>query len=305
MSIDITTKISKVTYEGTEIPLKGVEPTGTISISDNKTVDVTNYANASVDVKTGIPITPTYLYFKEISDVVLQFSYLRAVVCWGDGSVETFNSGSNITIRHTFSDGLPNHVVTISPNTQRYIDVGYSTTGLGNAIIFGQSSTLIKRNIFGNTSSDAVSNALVHVKFGSMVSFKQYAFAYCNNLSIDLTKFNNNVAINQNGIRFPRNRVRLDNVGYIFYRSGTNSGILTNNIIISDAVSAIKGNIFDQSGYRYIIIERGGHTNGNYIIQLNGSFNMNLQRVLVPQEMLNYYQTATNWSQYASIMVGY
>lgn len=81
MSIDTTTKISKVTYEGTEIPLKGVEPTGTISISGNETVDVTNYANASVDVKTGIPITPTYLYFKEISSITLWFDTLIATVC--------------------------------------------------------------------------------------------------------------------------------------------------------------------------------------------------------------------------------
>lgn len=306
MAIDTTKTISKVTYDGTEIPLKGITPSGTISISDNKTVDVTNYVYASVDVKTGIPITPTYLYFKEISDITLQFSKLIATIYWGDGGVETFNSSDLITISHHYYDGSPNHVVAISPNYQKYIDFGYSNIILVEAIIFGQANTFIRKNIFNSTSSNTTSNALVHVKFGSAVGFRPYAFAYCNNLSIDLTKFDNNVAIDQRGINFPRSRVFLDQAGYIFYQSGINSDVLSKNIIISDAISSIGGTTFAQSGYTHIIIERGGHTNGNHIIRLSGSFsNMSLQKILVPQEMLNYYQTATNWSQYASLMVGY
>lgn len=306
MAIDITTKISKVTYDGTEIPLKGITPSGTISIFDNETVDVTNYVYASVDVKTGIPITPTYLYFKEISDITLQFSKLIATIYWGDGGVETFNSSDPITISHHYYDGSPNHVVMISPNIQRYIDFGYSDTNLQWSIIFGNYNTLLRRNIFNSTSSNTMSNALVHVKFGSAVDFKPYAFAYCNNLSIDLTKFDNNVAINKNGTKVPRSRVSLSSAGYIFYQSGTNTAALSKNIIISNAVGSISGNTFAQSGYTHIIIERGGHISGNQIILLNSSFsNMSLQKILVPQEMLNYYQTATNWSQYASLMVGY
>lgn len=197
-------------------------------------------------------------------------------------------------------------MVTISPNYRRYVDLGSSHGGLGLAIIFGQKPLLnMKKNIFGATSANALSNSLVYVKFGSAVNFLANSFAYCENLSIDLTKFDNNVAIDAGGIKYPSSRLKIP-TDSIFYKSGISANTLSRNIIISDAVSQIKGSAFAQSGYTHIIIERGGHTNGNYIINLTNSFSgMNLQKILVPQEMLNYYQTATNWSQYASIMVGY
>lgn len=51
MAINTTKTISKVTYDGTEIPLK--EPSGTIDINDNGTYSIKSYASAVVNCPDG------------------------------------------------------------------------------------------------------------------------------------------------------------------------------------------------------------------------------------------------------------
>lgn len=302
MAIDTTKKVKKITVDGTEMSLGGgIEPTGTIKITTNGTHDVTNYASANVSVSADVlvPPTPTLLYITLSSPMTytLYFSGTGGTIDWGDGtSFENLSS----TITHNYQSG-GNYIIKITG--YRWRDIANKYIASSDAVTtFGTGTVMLRKNIFGETSTGELSQTLRKVVLGSDVYCKPYAFAHCPYLCVDLDLYgipylylNRTIwgAVNnpiQNGC---------------FYNSHTtvNNNIDHNELVISPNITKINASAFAGSSFTTLIIK----PSQNEIISLGATNALpaGLTKIYVHNSELSAYQTATNWSNFASLMVAY
>lgn len=120
----------------------GITPTGTISITQNGTHDVTQYASAEVNVASGgddpYPVRndgKTHLWIK-VDDLAwpsvdLYFKQSPAngiMVDWGDGTVESAGSSTTVRPSHTYSETGLYEVVLYQASSSAYVNFNTFTT---------------------------------------------------------------------------------------------------------------------------------------------------------------------------------
>ena len=269
-----------VATDNTDTERTFIRPTGTMTIDENGTYDVSEYASVEVSVSGSgdepIPEdgkTRIWIHIEEgTPDNRLTF-YLRfmasvannTTVDWGDGTVETLGSTTATNYEHKYPSG-GDYVISMTVNTGTISFEGIS--GNNGYSIYGQrlnyhNRSRIKRIIFGNNVADISTYAcyqctgLASVTISdSVTSIGSYAFNNCGNLA---------------------------------------------TFTIPDSVTNIESSAFSScngmSEYHFKPTTPPTLANSNAFNNIPSDC-----KIYVPQGCLNAYQSATNWSTYASHM---
>lgn len=217
-----------------------------------------------------------------------------STIDWGDGTVETFNTASTTVNTHTYADGKTEHTITISGLTSignyafdscsnlTSVTIGNGVTIIGSLAFSGCSNltsvtipnsvTSIGNGVFLSCSS------LTSVTIGSGVtSIGSSAFSDCRSLT--------SVTIGN----------RVTSIGNeAFY----NCGNLT-SIVIPDSVTSIGSSTFYHCGNlkQLILFPSTPPTLGSSAIPST------ISKIYVQKSSKIAYQTATNWTKFASKIV--
>lgn len=282
MSIDTSKKITKITYNGVEIPLDGMTPTGTIEITENGTHDVTEYASANVNV----PIPDGYIQPNGNLDVTEN----------GDYDVTQYASVSVNISDSPLEDGFVTHTLAGDYSNNRVTTVGYGTfynntvltgidmpnvTSIGNYAFSGCSNLVsVNMPLLTNAGGSAFNGfGVENVYFPELTTMGTYTFGNtAKNKTINLPKLK---IVQSNGFRQNTGCTRLDlgectNVyAYGFF----NMYALTTLIIRTNSVATL--------------------ANTNAFSGCNA-----LTGIYVPDNLVDSYKAATNWNTYAAQIKG-
>ena len=296
-----------VATDNTDTERTFIRPTGTMTIDENGTYDVSEYASAEVSVSGGgdepIPDDGKTRIWIHIADGTpdnrLTF-YLRFIasvannttVDWGDGTVETLGSTTVTNYSHKYPSG-GDYVITMTVNSGTISFDG--TSGNSGYSIYGIRTTSndnyinrsrIERIIFGDDVTEVGGYACYQCVGLKSVSFLskattigQYAFHGCYTLS---------------SINIPDDITTINQYTFCY-------GYALTQLIIPEDVTSIGANAFSNcctmSEYHFKIATPPTLANSNAFTGINSGC-----IIYVPQGSLNAYKTATNWSTYASQM---
>ena len=265
-----------VATDNTDTERTFIRPTGTVTIDENGTYDVSEYASAEVSVSGGgdepIPDDGKTRIWIHIADGTpdnrLTF-YLRfraseannTAVDWGDGTVETLGVTYANNYPHKYPSG-GNYIITITVNSGMIYFSGSSIYGTVNSANF-YNRLRITQIVFGNDISSIGSSALIQcynvtsiVIPDSVSSIESSAFQDCYSLmSITIPDSVTNIASSAFSNCFSMSEYH--------FKSTTPPTLASANVFNSIASDCV---------------------------------------IYVPQGSLSAYQSATNWSQYSSKM---
>ena len=291
-----------VATDNTDTERTFIRPTGTMTIDENGTYDVSEYASAEVSVSGSgdepVPEdgkTRIWIHIAEgTPDNRLTF-YLRftasvannTTVDWGDGTTETLGSTTATNYSHTYPSG-GDYIITLTVNTGTISFEGDSTNK-----IYGRDAagtyylrSRIRRIIFGD----------------NVTEIGNYACNYCIALasvviSDSITKIGDYAFLHADCIETITLPDSITEIGQSAFSTCASLSV----VIISDNVTNIKANTFayNTSALEYHFKPTTppslASTNVFTSIQSNCI-------IYVPQGSLNAYKTATNWSSFASKM---
>ena len=291
-----------VATDNTDTERTFIRPTGTMTIDENGTYDVSEYASAEVSVSGGgdepIPEdgkTRIFIHIEEgTPDNRLTF-YLRftasvannTTVDWGDGVSETLGSTTATNYSHKYPSG-GDYIIAMTVNSGTI-----TFEGDNNNRIYGSSDNAnaynrsrIIRIVFGDNVTSVWSyslNACYCLKSitmsNSIISIGLYTFNACYSL-ISVTISNNITKIESSA--FP-----------MCYSLAS--------ITIPDSVTTIGTSAFNgcagMSEYHFKSTTPPKLSNSNAFTGIPSDC-----IIYVPQGSLNAYKTATNWSQFSSKM---
>ena len=294
-----------VATDNTDTERTFIRPTGTMTIDENGTYDVSEYASAEVSVSGGgdepIPEDGKTRIFIHIADDTpdnrLTF-YLRftasvennTTVDWGDGTSETLGKTSAHTYSHKYSHG-GDYVIAMTVNSGTISFDG--TSGSNGSSIYGSRTssyyfnrTRFKRIIFGDnvisTGGHACYNCygLASVTISDNVtSIGSYTYYRCYSLA---------------SLTIP------DSVTSIGASAFSGCSCLT-SVTIPDSVTNIEASAFSNcygiGEYHFKPTTPPTLANSN---AFSGIYTDCI--IYVPQGSLDAYKTATNWSSQASKM---
>ena len=298
-------------YSAVDVAVPSQSPTGVkyiyTDVDGDGAWNVAGYEYCAVD---GAPIGGGVINLwltvpEDALSVKVYFYYSSSVqqtISWGDGTTETATKSGGTTNNHTYSQA-GNYVVTVSNG------------GVVSNFIMGQSSSSDNKLVFAELPYSSLSNN------------KNSVFMNCTNLkkvyiqdgmtAIGSNYFNGCSSLKS--VRFPSSMVTLgsstfkdcvsleeietpysvQSVPSNFVNGCTNM----NKVIINTNVTSIGG----------VAFQCGSITNKTVFIirpttpptiESNSFAYSYIDKIIVPQESLAAYQSATNWSAYASKMVG-
>lgn len=321
MAIDKTKKIKKVTVDGSPISFNTQTKTITANGQFTPSANYIGFDHVTVSVpQPTFNHQPTMLKMNiESSGQVVRLFVISndssqqndIYVSWGDGSDRDRKPKSvfgslNKYYEHSFSQQGEYyiHIGFENPTTQYnnadlkrffYLGIRGSTTP-GKGGIFGGSS-----NSLTGGGSDFNKNCrdLVYIKLGTNAAISQGAFSNCTNAFYDLSETNFNQSSDAG----------FANAEYIIYQEafrGAGSDISSkfneNVVELSSRIYSIGNGAFASSPIKYLKI-----CSGSGVINLgySSAIPSTITAIYVPREKIATYQTATNWSAYASKMVAY
>ena len=314
-----------VATDNTDTERTFIRPTGTMTINENGTYNVSEYASAEVSVSGGgdepIPDdgkTRIFIHIAEgTPDNRLTF-YLRftaseannTTVDWGDGTVETLGSTDVMNYPHKYSQGGDYIIaMTVNSGTIRF----EGTKGSGGYSIYGERSgsnrcntTRIKKVVIGDnvTIGDYVFYQCFSLESvtiqGNTTAIGAYAFDSCYSLmsisiSNSVTNFGNNAISNTyvlDSITLPDTLVSIGD-----YFLSSCYGITS--ITIPDKITSMGSWNFSSchSLSEIHMLPKTPPTLGSAISSMPSDC-----IIYVPQGSLSAYQQATNWSSFSSHM---
>lgn len=194
-----------------------------------------------------------------------------STIDWGDGTVETFDTASTSVNTHTYTDGKTEHTIVISGLTSIGEYAFYGCTSL-TSVTIPNSITSIGNAAFALCSS--LTNITIP---DSVTSISAHTFYHCNNLT-SVTIGNSITSIG----------------GYAFAHCSS----LT-KVTIPDSVTSIGDVAFANcsSLTQLILFPSTPPTLGSNAIPNN------VQSIYVRQSSKEAYQSATNWTAFASKIV--
>lgn len=185
--------------------VQGTGQSTTDVMSQKATTDSLNLLEAKLNENIVKDPSKTYLVWKgntfPNSASATFKAYAGDVIDWGDGNVETFDTASTTVNKHTYSDGIDYHLISLSNLTVVDTSAFGYCTGL-TSVIIGNSVTSIGMSVFDACRSltsitilDSVTSigesafldctGLTSVTIGNGVtSIGGYAFLGCNELKI-------------------------------------------------------------------------------------------------------------------------
>ena len=264
------------------IPSQYIVPSGTITITSSGTgIDVSQYATADVSIAQEKPYIKLYLNVANGETVTLKTN-LSVSIYWGDGTTDT--TTLNTTKTHTYSVG-GTKVVTVTASGNAYIQL--------NQYCLAQSINTPNTSLISADLND--------------ILFFGLDFAYCDNLETVTIKsiYNaNTTAANQefSGCTGLKN-VHLDEsvtklMDLMFY--GCTS---ITNIVIPSAVKEIGRNCFagcTSLAEVHVLATTVPTLGSAYVFNNNASGRIIYVPYSADHSILQAYQTAQNWSNYAS-----
>lgn len=290
------TIVADSNYDGlSEVQVEAV----TSSIDSNIKVDNIKHGVTVLGVTGGytpyIETSPTILTLELPNPVTVRIFLKRNIgtIYWGDGSSIV---GAEIENTHTYNSSGTYNII-LKPGEVKFTDSldqnNPSTTSL---LMLGNGTLLQKKNLFGETSSSLnISLFLKKVRIGTGMTVAPFGLAYCSNAEIDIS--NLGTALRDNN--------ELELYGSILRDCSVaagSSGIFQ----LNESITTIPPYTFYGTNIKTLIITRRSLEGYAYTV-LKGTNGLpsTIEKILIPQERLSYYTTATNWSSFASMMEGY
>lgn len=265
-----------VATDNTDTERTFIRPTGTMTIDENGTYDVSEYASAEVSVSGGgdepIPDdgkTRIFIHIEEGTPDNRLIFYLRfkasssfnTTIDWGDGTHMISDSTSAKNYSHKYAEG-GDYVITITVNSGTISFVGDSTNS-----IFGQPSNYYNRV------------RIIKIIFGNNVFLGGYALRYCLAIS--------NVVI-------PNNTTSIESS--VCQNCYNLSIVIVPSNVTSIGSSAFSG-CYSLSELHFMPTTPPAVANTNAFNNIASDC-----KIYVPQGSLSAYQSATNYGDIASKM---
>lgn len=302
-------------------------PTGTTSITQNGTVDVTQYASAEVNVPQPEPegvkyiwteddgegawdvggykycavdgapmmddVTRVWIDLKDSDSLTFTMVFRYAadttvgsrVINWGDGSEETFTSGTSHT--HTYSQ-TGKYIASVTSQTNTKTTFGSSA--------FNQSSDSSMRNKVVFIDFEGSNKIANNARFAALYSVKRIAFgpnAGFDNGSTQASTFLDCYSL-EKIINFP------SNVNTILSSTFRNCRSLTQEMEFPDTMTNIGSYAFNGAYSTTNKLTITIHATTPPTLGTSVFTEANLNKIYVPASSVEDYKAATNWSSYAS-----
>ena len=218
-----------------------------------------------------------------------------STIDWGDGTVETFDTGSTQVNTHTYNDGINNHLIGISGVTSIGEMAFYDCSSL-TSVVIGDSVTSIGNSAFNGCRS------LTSVTIGNSVnSMGNGAFAYCDSLTSvripdSVTSISDDAfrsCSSLTSVEIPNSVTSIGFQTFAYCRSLT-------SIVIPDSVTSI-GDFAFHGCSSLTSITAFPITPPTLS---SSSLPSTIQSIYVQKSSTGAYKTATNWSSFADKIVG-
>ena len=214
---------------------------------------------------------------------------------WGDGTVETFETASTEVNRHTYTDGITCHLISLSNYENIATDSFKMCSGLRQLII-GYPVKSIGHEAFSGSS--LVSGVVI--VDSAVTDIGREAFKGCAITSIVI---GDNVTGIEGSAFYDCDYLENVVIGKYVKYIGTNAFSSCDNlksIIIPNGVTSI--NNWSLSGVKTVKMLSTTPPELGDSLQVD-VFGASLEKIIVPKSAINAYKTAASWSKYADKIV--